>query len=56
MSNLELDTTKSFQNLILKLQSFWAEKGCAIVQPFDMEVGAGSLFVSRKGEVFFNKF
>ena len=42
MSNLELDTTKSFQNLILKLQSFWAEKGCAIVQPFDMEVGAGT--------------
>ena len=42
MSNLELDTTKSFQNLIHKLQSFWAEKGCAIVQPFDMEVGAGT--------------
>ena len=42
MSNLELDTTKSFQNLILKLQSFWAEKGCAIIQPFDMEVGAGT--------------
>jgi len=42
MSNLELDTTKSFQNLILKLQSFWAENGCAIVQPFDMEVGAGT--------------
>ncbi len=42
MSNLGLDTSKSFQNLILKLQSFWAEKGCAIVQPFDMEVGAGT--------------
>ena len=42
MSNLDLDTSKSFQNLILKLQSYWAEKGCAISQPFDMEVGAGT--------------
>jgi len=42
MSNLELDTTKSFQNLILKLQNYWAEKGCAIIQPFDMEIGAGT--------------
>ena len=42
MSASELDTTKSFQNLILKLQTYWAEKGCAITQPFDMEVGAGT--------------
>ena len=42
MSVSELDTTKSFQNLILKLQNYWAEKGCAIAQPFDMEVGAGT--------------
>ena len=42
MSNLDLDTSKSFQNLILKLQSYWAKKGCAITQPFDMEVGAGT--------------
>jgi glycyl-tRNA synthetase alpha chain len=42
MSNLDLDTSKSFQNLIFKLQSYWAEKGCAITQPFDMEVGAGT--------------
>ena len=42
MSNLDLDTSKSFQNLILKLQSYWAEKGCAITQPFDMEIGAGT--------------
>ena len=42
MSNLDFDTSKSFQNLILKLQSYWAEKGCAITQPFDMEVGAGT--------------
>jgi glycyl-tRNA synthetase alpha chain len=38
----ELDTTKSFQNLILKLQLFWANKGCVLLQPFDMEVGAGT--------------
>ncbi|MBT5074515.1 MAG: glycine--tRNA ligase subunit alpha [Kordiimonadaceae bacterium] len=32
----------SFQNLILKLQHFWADKGCLILQPYDMEVGAGT--------------
>ncbi|MGB0956554.1 MAG: glycine--tRNA ligase subunit alpha, partial [Panacagrimonas sp.] len=32
----------SFQELILKLQTFWAERGCTIVQPLDMEVGAGT--------------
>jgi glycyl-tRNA synthetase alpha chain len=33
---------KSFQDVILTLQRFWAEKGCVIVQPYDMEVGAGT--------------
>lgn len=42
MSISDLDATASFQNLILKLQSFWAEKGCALLQPFDMEMGAGT--------------
>lgn len=32
----------TFQGLILALQSFWAEKGCVIMQPLDMEVGAGT--------------
>lgn len=32
----------TFQELILALQAFWAEKGCAIMQPYDMEVGAGT--------------
>jgi glycyl-tRNA synthetase alpha chain len=32
----------SFQGLILKLQNFWAEQGCVILQPYDMEVGAGT--------------
>ncbi len=31
-----------FQSLILSLQSFWAERGCVILQPFDAEVGAGT--------------
>lgn len=35
-------TGKDFQSLILKLQSFWADKGCVILQPYDMEVGAGT--------------
>ena len=33
----------SFQDLILTLQAYWAGKGCAILQPYDMEVGAGTL-------------
>ena len=32
----------SFQSLILKLQHFWADQGCIILQPYDMEVGAGT--------------
>ncbi|MGB1236309.1 MAG: glycine--tRNA ligase subunit alpha [Planktomarina sp.] len=33
---------RSFQEIILRLQNFWAENGCAILQPYDMEVGAGT--------------
>ena len=33
---------KSFQEIILRLQSYWAAQGCAILQPYDMEVGAGT--------------
>jgi len=36
------DKSKSFQSLILTLQKFWADKGCVILQPYDMEVGAGT--------------
>jgi glycyl-tRNA synthetase alpha chain len=31
-----------FQRLILKLQDYWARQGCVILQPYDMEVGAGT--------------
>lgn len=32
----------SFQEIILKLQNFWHEQGCAILQPYDLEMGAGT--------------
>jgi glycyl-tRNA synthetase alpha chain len=32
----------SFQSLILNLHNYWASQGCAILQPYDMEVGAGT--------------
>ncbi len=31
-----------FQALILKLQAYWAKQGCVVLQPYDMEVGAGT--------------
>ena len=36
------DADSSFQALIFKLQQFWSEQGCVILQPLDMEVGAGT--------------
>lgn len=39
----ELSGSKpSFQQLIFKLQQYWAEQGCVIAQPYDMEMGAGT--------------
>jgi len=35
-------TENSFQNLILRLHHFWSAKGCVILQPYDLEVGAGT--------------
>jgi glycyl-tRNA synthetase alpha chain len=32
----------TFQQIILRLQSYWADQGCALLQPYDMEVGAGT--------------
>ena len=32
----------TFQQIILKLQAYWGERGCALLQPYDMEVGAGT--------------
>ena len=33
---------RTFQDLILALQSYWAEQGCVVLQPYDMEMGAGT--------------
>ncbi|MCH9704678.1 MAG: glycine--tRNA ligase subunit alpha [Proteobacteria bacterium] len=37
-----MSQTLSFQEIIFRLQSFWSEQGCVIMQPLDMEVGAGT--------------
>jgi len=36
------DPRGSFQAMILALQAFWADRGCVLLQPYDMEVGAGT--------------
>ena len=36
------DAMLTFQQIILKLQSYWDAQGCALLQPYDMEVGAGT--------------
>jgi len=33
----------TFKELILRLQAFWAERGCVLQQPYDVEVGAGTM-------------
>ena len=33
----------TFQELLLRLQTFWAERGCVLQQPYDLEVGAGTM-------------
>src|ERR1700743_28523 len=33
---------RSFQGFILALQRYWADQGCVILQPYDMEMGAGT--------------
>jgi len=41
LADANLDVT-TFQGLIFALERFWAERGCVILQPYDMEVGAGT--------------
>ena len=36
-------TMPSFQELILRLHAFWSQQGCVILQPYDLEMGAGTL-------------
>jgi glycyl-tRNA synthetase alpha chain len=42
MSKLLPSPPGTFQELILRLQTYWAEQGCVILQPYDMEMGAGT--------------
>lgn len=39
---MESKNLKSFQDIIFDLQQYWAAQGCAILQPYDTEVGAGT--------------
>jgi glycyl-tRNA synthetase alpha chain len=41
-SGMAATSPTSFQSLILKLQQYWAGQGCVILQPYDVEVGAGT--------------
>ncbi len=41
-SGLETGIASSFQQLIFRLQNYWAAQGCVIAQPYDMEMGAGT--------------
>ena len=42
---MKIDTNekpRSFQDIIMRLNQYWSSNGCAILQPYDMEVGAGT--------------
>lgn len=41
--NLSAHRPICFQDLVLRLHQFWSQKGCAILQPYDTELGAGTL-------------
>ena len=40
--NLNKNKKSTFQDIIFNLQKFWAKNGCIILQPYDLEVGAGT--------------
>ncbi len=42
MKKVRADKATCFQSIILTLQNYWADKGCVILQPYDLEVGAGT--------------
>ena len=37
-----MSVNNSFQKIITSLQSFWIDQGCVLLQPYDLEVGAGT--------------
>src|SRR5450631_450373 len=42
MAKARPSSPKTFQDLIFALQKYWSEQGCIILQPYDMEMGAGT--------------
>ncbi|MEW6353709.1 MAG: glycine--tRNA ligase subunit alpha [Pseudomonadota bacterium] len=42
MTALRATNVASFQDLILALQAYWSKQGCVLLQPYDLEVGAGT--------------
>ena len=42
MADFRAPSDTSFQSLILRLQTYWAGQGCVILQPYDLEMGAGT--------------
>jgi glycyl-tRNA synthetase alpha chain len=46
----------SFQDIIFRLQKFWAERGCAVLQPYDTEVGAGTSHYATTLKALDDKF
>jgi glycyl-tRNA synthetase alpha chain len=40
---LQVTSPLTFQELLFRLQTFWAERGCVLQQPYDVEVGAGTM-------------
>ncbi len=43
---MRTDRSVTFQDVVLSLQAFWAAQGCVIEQPYDLEVGAGTMHPS----------
>ncbi len=41
-----MDPKNSFQGLVLALQHYWADQGCTLLQPYDMQMGAGTSHVA----------
>ena len=46
---------QSFQDTILNLQKYWSKQGCVILQPYDMEVGAGTFHPATTLKIFRTK-
>lgn len=42
MTDSKMHDVSTFQGLILALQNYWADQGCVLIQPYDMEMGAGT--------------